>query len=459
MEEIVQKQKEFYRAGKTRPYAYRMNMLTRLEKALEQYEKELCQALYQDLHKSSYEAYMTEISQVKSELRYVKKHLKSWMRLRPVPPSLSQLPGKAYILTEGYGVVLILSPWNYPVLLNLDPLIDALAAGNCCVVKPSAYAPAVSKVLKKMLSSIYAPEYVCVVEGGREENQALLEQPFDKIFFTGSPVMGKVVMEKAARQLIPVTLELGGKSPCIVDESADLTKAARRILSGKLINSGQTCVAPDYVLVARKRKDALMKELKKGLERFYGGQPLSDPDYPAMINRKHYDRVKRLVENSLAEGAKAAVPLVWKEEQLQIGPVILEQVNFEMAVMKEEIFGPVLPILEFDHIKEVAEILQRREKPLALYLFSEDPKVRSFLLKSIPFGGGCVNDTLLHLSTSYMGFGGVGNSGMGSYHGKEGFRTFSHRKSILEKGAGPDIPMRYPPYTKGKERLLRFLLK
>lgn len=454
MKEIIEKQREFYRAGYTRPYAYRAKMLARLEAVIKKYDREIRRALYSDLHKSSGEAYMTEIGLMLSEISYMRRHLRGWMRGKTVPAPLCHFPAYGEVRPEPYGVVLIMAPWNYPFLLNMEPLCDAIAAGNCCVLKPSAYAPATSALLKKMLSEVFPQEYITVIEGGREENALLLEERFDYIFFTGSPAVGRLVMEKASRFLTPVTLELGGKSPCIVERSADVEQAAKRIVFGKLINCGQTCVAPDYVLVHKDIKDELITCMKKWICTFWGKDPLTNPQYPRMISEKHFRRVEALLdEGKIVFGGKTDAG------KLQITPTIIDMVKWNHKIMGEEIFGPVLPVLEYESLNKTVAFLKKREKPLALYLFTRSAKARRLVLGQLSFGGGCVNDTLVHLATPYMGFGGVGGSGMGSYHGKAGFETFSHQKSILHRAVFPDIPIRYPAYGGKKDKIIRMLVK
>lgn len=397
---------------------------------------------------------MCEVGLTLSELRFVRKHINSWSKTRTVRTPLAQFHGKSFTVQEPYGVVLVMSPWNYPVLLTLEPLIGALAAGNCCIVKPSAYSPATSQVITQLIGETFPKGYVAVVEGGREENQNLLEQTFDYIFFTGSVNVGKLVMEKASAHLTPVTLELGGKSPCIIDHTANLKLAAKRIVFGKYLNCGQTCVAPDYVLIEPGVKDRFLKYVKREIIRMYGNDPLSNPTYGKMINQKHFDRVLRLIHST-----KTVYGGESNADTLQIAPTILDRVTEEDAVMQEEIFGPVLPILTVSSMDEAYAFVKKRPQPLALYLFTSDKKTEKRFLKKVPFGGGCVNDTIIHLATPYMGFGGVGNSGMGSYHGKKSFETFSHEKSIVKKYTWIDLPLRYPPYNKLKEKLVRMFVK
>lgn len=454
MKELIEKQRKFYRAGSTRPYAYRRQMLGRLEALVKKYDREICRALNQDLNKSSGEAYMTEIGLALSEISYMRRHLRGWMRGKTVPAPLCHFPAYGKVRPEPYGVVLIMAPWNYPFLLNIAPLCNAMAAGNCCVLKPSAYAPATSALLKKMLAEAFPPEYITVIEGGREENALLLEERFDYIFFTGSPAVGRLVMEKASRHLTPVTLELGGKSPCIVERSADVEQAAKRIVFGKLINCGQTCVAPDYVLVHKDLKDELVSHMIQWIEEFWGEEPLANPQYPRMISEKHFHRVEALMsEGRIVYGGRTDAG------KLQITPTIIDMVQWNYKIMGEEIFGPVLPVLEYENLNKTLAFLKKREKPLALYLFTRSGRARRLVLGELSFGGGCVNDTLVHLATPYMGFGGVGGSGMGAYHGKDGFETFSHKKSILHRAVFPDIPIRYPAYGGTKDKIIRMLVK
>lgn len=454
MRELVEQQRTYFRSGATLSYAARMNALRRLEWAINKYEKEVIRALYKDLHKSKQESYMTEIGMAKAELKYCMKHLANWMRKEHVKSTLANFPSKTFTVAEPYGVALIMAPWNYPFLLCIDPLINAIAAGNCVVLKPSAYAGETSEVLANMIASCYPKEYITVVQGGRKENAALLEQRFDYIFFTGSVEVGKLVLEKAAKHVTPVTLELGGKSPCIVDKTANIKMAAKRIAFGKIINSGQTCVAPDYLIVHEDVKDELLDAIKRVWKEMLGTKPLENPNYPRMINAKHYDRVMNLLKNELVVTGGYG-----NSESLQIAPTILDEVTLQSPIMKEEIFGPILPVLVFHTKEEMQDIIRSFEKPLALYLFTTDKAMEKWVLNHISFGGGCINDTIVHLATSEMGFGGVGYSGMGSYHGKIGFETFSHRKSVLKKSNKIDLPIRYHPYSECKEKIIRTVLK
>ena len=447
---IVENQRAFFRSEETLPYAYRHKKLEELKNVLSSRMGELEEALYQDLHKSAHEAYMSEISLVLEEIRFHMKNLRKWMRPRRVSPSLGQFPAKVKVHRDPKGVVLIMSPWNYPVLLTLSPLVGAISAGNCAVVKPSAYSPRSSSLMKHILEEIFPPSYVHVVEGGRAENSALLTERFDHIFFTGSTAVGKVVMKAAAEYLTPVTLELGGKSPAIVDSSADIPSAAKRIVFGKLINAGQTCIAPDHIFIARERQEEFIREVKKEISSALGEDPLTHPDFPKIINQKQYDRLTSLLDGEeLLHGGRCEFPRI---EPTLIAP------SENAQVMKDEIFGPLLPVIPFDSVDEVIAELKEKEKPLALYLFTKSSNVKKAVLSSLSFGGGCINDTIIHIASTKTPFGGVGSSGMGSYHGKHSFMTFTHEKVMVEKGGLLDLPVRYHPYTEGKKRLLRTLL-
>ena len=451
---IVERQKAFFTTGQTKDTMFRKKALHHLEKIMKAKEPEILAALKTDLNKAGMESYMTELGLVYHSIHYAKTHLELWAMDQTVPTPISLFAGKSYMRPEPYGTVLVMSPWNYPFLLCMDPLIGAIAAGNCVVVKPSAYAPAVSKVIHDLIQSAFPMDYVAVMEGGRAENEELLELRWDYIFFTGSVSVGKLVMEKASKNLTPVTLELGGKSPCIVDASADLNMAAKRIVFGKFVNCGQTCIAPDYVLVQEYVREEFLKQVKKWIRRMLGENPLDNSEYPKMINRKHYDRVMGLIQNE-----KVFVGGEGNGETLKIAPTVLDLVSGEAPVMQEEIFGPVLPILTYYNLSEAEDFILKREKPLAFYVFTGDPVIEQRLLDKISFGGGCINDTLMHIANPNMGFGGVGYSGMGQYHGKLTFDTFTHKKSIIKRSTKIDLPMRYHPYTSWKEKLIRMVVK
>lgn len=449
--ELVDLQRRAFYAVNPRPIESRLDQLERLYKTIVQWEDRICLALQMDLGKSHEEAYMTEIGMVLSEISCFLRHLPRWAKQKRAPLPMSLFPGKSYVLKEPYGVVLIMAPWNYPFQLTMNPLVGAIAAGNHCVVKPSAYAPATAQVIADLVSACFPSEQAAVILGSRAENRALLEERFDYIFFTGGVNMGKVVLEKAARYVTPVTLELGGKSPCIVEESADIRTAARRIAFGKALNSGQTCVAPDYLLVQERVKDRLLSEIKQCWEDFYGGALVS-PQWPKMVNQKHYQRVM-----SLIQGEKIFCGGEGDGERIE--PTILTDVSWDAPIMREEIFGPVLPVITFKTIDETIPLINGRERPLALYLFTRRASVKELVLKTVPFGGGCVNDTVVHLSSSRLPFGGVGQSGMGRYHGKYSFDTFTHEKAVVMKGNWPDIQMRYPPFSKKKLNLIKKFLR
>ena len=451
---IVEKQRAFFAGGATLPVEYRIEALKKLRRALVEHEAEIAAALKSDLGKSAPEGYMCETGLVISEISYLLKHIRSFAREKTVWTPIAQFASRSYRKPSPYGVTLIMSPWNYPLLLTLDPLADAIAAGNTAVVKPSAYSPATGNIMKKIIEEIFPAEYVAVVMGGRAENACLLEEKFDYIFFTGSKSVGQLVLEKAAAHLTPVTLELGGKSPCIVHGSANIKLAARRIVFGKYLNCGQTCVAPDYILCESKVKDELVKCIKKEIQRQYGDDYLMNDSYGKMISRKHFDRVAGLIDrDKVVHGGRR------DEDTLQIEPTVMDGVTWDDPVMQEEIFGPVLPVLTFENIDEAIEKVNAGEKPLALYIFAEDREVIRRVTARCQYGGGCVNDVVIHLATSEMGFGGVGESGMGSYHGKTGFDAFTHYKSIVDKKTWIDLPMRYQPYKGIYSWLIRMFLK
>lgn len=452
--QILEKQHRLFQEGATLPVSFRLSQLQKLKDGIRRYEEKLDQALEEDLGKSRMESYMCEIGLTLSELTWMQKHLRSLVREKRVATPLAQFAARSFRSPSPYGTVLIMSPWNYPVLLTLEPLIDAIAAGNTVVIKPSAYAEHTSAVLKEMLKECFPSEYVAVVTGGRAENKALLEQRFDKIFFTGGKTVGREVLRHAAEYLTPVTLELGGKSPCIVDKSAKIPLAAKRIVFGKYLNCGQTCVAPDYILCDRTVSDELILALQKEITAQFGEDPLKNPDYGKIINRKHYDRIMGLIDPD-----KVVCGGCGDGQSLRIAPTIMKNVTFSDTVMGEEIFGPVLPILTYDTLEEAIDIVEDHPHPLALYLFSEDKGAQKKVLELCHFGGGCINDTIIHLATSAMPFGGVGESGMGGYHGKTGFETFSHFRSIVDKKTWMDLPIRYQRYSRMKERLLRVFLR
>lgn len=452
IQDIVQSQNQFYLTGATRSYEFRLDALKKLKSSILKHEKLLSDALEKDLNKSRCESYLSEIGIVLDEISYHEKHLRGWMKDRRVPSSLGQLPGKCSLSPEPFGVVLIMTPWNYPINLSFEPLIGAISGGNTAVVKPSAYAPASSSAIARIISDVFAPEYISVVEGGREQNTALLDERFDYIFFTGSTAVGRTVMEAASKNLTPVTLELGGKSPVIVDETANIALAAKRIAFGKVMNAGQTCVEPDYLLIHESVKDSFVKEFQAALKGFF-----PDGDMTRMttiISEKHYQRVKGLMagEHILIGGG-------CDDERLFIEPSLLDGITLESPIMKEEIFGPVLPILPYRNLDECIDLIRSMPKPLALYLFTENKSAEKKILSTCSFGGGCINDTIMHFANPRLPFGGVGASGMGSYHGKKSFETFTHYRSIFKQSTLFDVPLRYMPYTDSKLNLFRKILK
>lgn len=451
---LYEKQKAYFQTGQTFSVAFRIEMLKKLRQCVLRHEDDIAAALKADLGKSKYESYMCETGMVLSELSYLIKNTGRFAKRHTVPTPLVQFHSVSYTQPTPYGNTLIMSPWNYPFLLTLDPIADAISAGNTAIVKPSAYSPASSKLMAEMIAECFPEEYIAVVLGGREENAHLLEKKFDFVFFTGSQSVGKVVLRHTAEHLTPAVLELGGKSPVIVDSSANIPLAAKRIIFGKLINCGQTCVAPDYILCDKAVRDDLIHHLKQQITAQLGETPLANPNYGHIINRKHFERICSLIDrNKVVFGGEI------NSEALQIAPTLMEDVTWEDPVMGEEIFGPVLPVLTFDRLEEVYDTLKNRPKPLALYLFSTDKANIEFVTNRIPFGGGCVNDTIIHLATEEMGFGGVGESGMGAYHGKAGFDAFSHTKSIVAKKNWIDLPMRYHPYKDLHDKLVHLFLK
>ncbi|MBE6984338.1 MAG: aldehyde dehydrogenase [Ruminococcaceae bacterium] len=455
IQNLLTRQKKFYKSGATIPVPFRIAQLKKLYAVVKKYETEINDALKADLGKSHYEGFMCESGLVLSEISYMIRHTKRFAKKKTVYTPLAQFASHSFKQPVPYGNTLIMSPWNYPFLLSIDPLADAIAAGNTAIVKPSAYSPATSKIIEKIISECFAPEYVAVVTGGRAENAALLDQKFDFVFFTGSQAVGKEVLRHTAEHLTPAVLELGGKSPCIVDASANLKLAAKRIVFGKYLNCGQTCVAPDYILCDSSVKDTLIAELKRQIRLQYGEEPLKNKDYGKIINKKHFQRLCALIDPS-----KVVIGGQSDSKTCRIAPTVMDHVTDRDAVMGEEIFGPILPVLTYDSFGQALDDLKDKEKPLALYLFSSNKKHIRRVTTELSYGGGCINDVVIHLATSEMGFGGVGESGMGSYHGKDGFDAFSHYKSIVDKKTWLDLPMRYQPYkSKLYEKLLHIFLR
>lgn len=454
IKQLVDKQRNFFYDGNTLPVENRINALKLLKSYIIKNENEINEAVKKDLGKSSFESYMCETGMVLSELSYMIRHTRSYAKEKTVYTPVAQFCSRSYKKPSPYGVTLIMSPWNYPFLLTIDPLVDAIAAGNTAVVKPSAYSPNTSAVIEKLIKECFDERLVAVVTGGRAENTYLLQEHFDYIFFTGSQAVGKEVMKAASEHLTPVTLELGGKSPCIVEKSANIKLAAKRIVFGKYLNCGQTCVAPDYIFCDKSIKDKLISEIKKQITAQFGEKPLNNPDYGKIINEKHFNRIIGLInQDKVVMGGNFDVAA------FRIEPTVMDNVTFDDAIMQEEIFGPVLPVVCYDSLKNAIDTINSMAHPLALYLFTSSRSVVKQVTAACGFGGGCVNDTIIHLATSEMGFGGFGESGMGSYHGKEGFKTFSHYKSIVDKKTWLDLPMRYQPYKQINEKLLRMFLK
>ena len=451
---ILEQQRKFFATGATLPVEFRLAMLKKLYSAIQRHEEDITAALQADLGKGRFEGFMCEVGLTLTEISYLLKHTKKFAARHRVRTPLAQFASSSYRLATPYGNTLIMSPWNYPFLLTVEPLADAIAAGNTVVVKPSAYSPATSAVVKQLVEECFPPEYVAVVTGGRKENAALLEQKFDFIFFTGSQNVGKEVLRHAAEYLTPTVLELGGKSPCIVEESAKLPLAAKRIVFGKFLNCGQTCVAPDYILCHSSVKEALVKEIAAQIRQQFGQDPLQNPDYGKIVNQKHFERLCGLIDPG-----KVVLGGQTDPQTLRIAPTVMDNVSWNDPVMQEEIFGPVLPVLTYERFEDLFGLLGDKPKPLALYLFSENKAHIHQITHRLRYGGGCINDTIIHLATSEMPFGGVGESGMGGYHGEEGFKAFSHSKSIVDKKTWMDLPMRYQPYTKANLNLLKFFLK
>lgn len=454
IKELINKQRKFYSSNISKDLKFRIQNLKLLRSIIIKYEKEIQEALRLDLGKSETEAYMTEIGMILDEIKYNIIHLAKWAKKKYVSTPLSQFPARSYRIPEPRGLVLIISPWNYPFLLSIQPLIGAIAAGNCVIIKPSEYSVNTSKILKKILTEIYSEAYVTVVLGEKEVAQELLKEKFDYIFYTGSTKIGKIVMESAAKNLTPVTLELGGKSPCIVDEKCNVELAAKRIAYGKILNSGQTCVAPDYVFVHQNVKEQFLNCLIKYLKNFLGENALNNSDYPKIINEMQFNRIISLIdkEHVIYGGG-------YNRNILKIEPTILTIKDMTSKVMQEEIFGPILPIIGYNNLDYIINYININPKPLALYLFTNNKKIEKRILKEVSYGGGCINDTIIHLANKRLGFGGVGNSGIGEYHGKFSFDTFSHYKSIIKKSNHIDLPVRYHPYSKMKEKLIRMFMK
>lgn len=453
VQSTLQQHKQFFKSGVTRPIQYRKDLLEKFSAVIKNHEAEIIDALKRDLNKSEMETYATEIGILLEEIRFVLKNIDEWAEPKKVKTAKTHIGSKAYTVPEPYGVTLIIAPWNYPIQLALAPVIGAIAAGNTAIIKPSELTPATSALLAEMINTHFDPRQLFVIEGGVETTQHLLKQPFDYIFFTGSVPVGKVVMEAAAKQLIPVTLELGGKSPCIVDETADIPLAAKRIAFGKVTNAGQTCIAPDYLFIHKSKKDEFITEFKKMVIEFYGTEPLKSDKFGRVVNERHFNRLTSYLEDGEILLGGNVDP-----GSLKIEPTLMKPRDFTVPVMQDEIFGPIFPVIEYEELDEVIDFVTERPKPLALYLFTSNPITEDRINESISYGGGCVNDTLMHIVTPYLPFGGVGESGIGNYHGESSFSTFSHYKSILKQTTKFDLSFRYPSGRFGMQ-IIKKLLK
>ena len=455
IQRVLEKQRNYFNTGATRDLDFRIEKLCSLKNAIKENEKQILEALWLDLHKSEFEAYATEIGIILDEINFVAKHLKSWSKTKKVRTPLTHFLSSSYIYSEPYGVSLIISPWNYPFQLLMAPLIGSIAAGNCAMLKPSENSPKTTEVIIKIIEEAFSEEFVSVVEpyGGKESAEALLKEEFDYIFFTGSVPVGKIVMEAASKHLTPVTLELGGKSPCIVDKDADIKLSAKRIAWGKFLNAGQTCVAPDYILVHESVKKQLLTEITGYIKEFFGEHPVNSNDFPRIINERQFDRLVGLLDKgNIVIGGEHS------KSEKYIAPTIIDNITWSDPVMLDEIFGPILPIMEFEDLEQVIKMVNSKPKPLALYFFSNNKKHQKRIIDMISYGGGCINDTIMHVASPYLPFGGVGASGMSAYHGKGSYDVFSHKKSVSKKSNIIDVKIRYAPYN-DKIKLLKKLMK
>lgn len=449
--DIIRQQRQFFAAGKTKDLAFRIEQLKRLKQAVLDNKTAIMDALKADLNKPTFEAYATEIGVIR-EIDYALKNIKSWVKPKKVSTSIDLFPSSAQIYPEPLGVVLIIGPWNYPFQLMISPLVGAISAGNCATIKPSEMAANTSRVVREIIEKTFEPAYIAVVEGGVETSQQLLAEKFDHIFFTGGTKIGQIVMQAAAKNLTPVTLELGGKTPCIVDAEVNLEHTAKRIVWGKFINTGQTCIAPDYLLVDRSIKKDLLAGIENCIKEFYGEDPAKSPDYGRIINPKQFDRLAGLLKDGeIITGGKT------NREDRYIAPTVIDQVSWDAPIMEDEIFGPILPVLEYTDLTDAITKINDRPKPLALYLFSKNKEKQQRVLQETSSGGVCINDTVMQVGVSELPFGGVGNSGIGSYHGKASFDTFSHQKSVLKRSFLLDLDWRYAPYQ-GKLDLLKKII-
>lgn len=453
IKQLIARQRQFFASGKTRDLDFRIAQLKKLKDAVKAMEPEIMGALKKDLNKSEFEAYTSEVGFLYEEIGHTIKHLRDWAKPRKVPTPLLHQPSQSFVYSQPLGDVLIIGPWNYPFMLLLSPLVGSIAAGNCAVLKPSEISAHTGEIVARLVERTFSPEFCAVVGGGVPETTALLAERFDHIFFTGSIPVGRIVMRAAAEHLTPVTLELGGKSPCIVDKDTDLAVTARRIVWGKFYNAGQTCVAPDYLLVQKSIKKDLIGAMKGCLTEFFGDDPAASADYGRIISPRHWDRLMGMVSGNVAAGGKG------DRSSLYLAPTILDDATMEDKAMEDEIFGPLLPVLSYDTLDDAIRTVARRPNPLACYVFTSRPETERRVIEEIPFGGGCVNNALIHLANPNIPFGGVGQSGMGAYHGKDSFDTFSHRKSVVKSSFMMDVKLKYPPYTKDRLGLIRKFMR
>ncbi|MDU2393944.1 aldehyde dehydrogenase [Bacillus sp. (in: firmicutes)] len=453
---ILEEHKEFFHTGSTKTLQFRLEQLRKLKDGIQRYEKRIIKALYKDLGKSEFEAYVTEVGFLLDSINNTMKNLKKWMKPEKVKTPFTLWPAKSFIMKEPYGTVLIIGPYNYPFQLLIEPLIGVIATGNCAVLKPSENTPHITSVVNELISELFDKSYVRVIEGEKETTSTLIHAPFDYIFFTGSVQVGKIVMEAAAKNLVPVTLELGGKSPVIVDKTANIDLAAKRIVWGKLLNTGQTCIAPDYMMVHSNVKEELISKMKETIVNYYGENSMQSKDYGRIVNERQFDRLASIIEQDKENVIFGGTSV---KENLYIEPTLLEAKSWSDATMQDEIFGPILPILEYNQLEEAIQTINKRPKPLALYVFTEDKQCEEEVLSRLSFGGGCINDTIFHSANSHLPFGGVGNAGIGAYHGKYSFDLFSHHKSIVKKSTKMDVSFVMPPYSEKKMDFIRKFLK
>jgi aldehyde dehydrogenase (NAD+) len=454
VKKIIKAQRAFFESGITLDLEFRINTLRRLYRAIQRYEHEITDALHKDFMKPPFEGYITEVGVILDEIRHTRKHLRKWAKPKKVKTPLIHFPSKSYVHPEPYGTTLIIAPWNYPFQLMMSPLIGALAAGNTAVLKPATDTKHTAEVIRKIIDETFTKDYVVVFDGTRKQGRKLVEEDFDYIFFTGSTAAGKVVAQAAGSHLTPCTLELGGKSPAIVAASADLDITARRIVWGKFVNAGQTCIAPDYLMVEESVREELLGKMKAMIRAFYGEDPRTSESYSRIINTSQYDRIVRLLESGeIYTGGRK------NRKDRYIEPTILTNVKYSDPIMKEEIFGPVLPVLSIKKLDDAVKVINNGNRPLAAYIFSSDKKEQEKIIREVRYGGGCINDVLMHVANPHLPFGGVRASGQGRYHGEYSFKTFSNMKSVLRKGYKFDMVLRYPPYSQGALSLIKRMMK